>query len=158
MFFLVVGVILFDIVTGIIIDTFSALREEKGLTMDYHRTTSFIAGITDTDYEEIDPALKFKELNEEHQDMWNYVFFLAHLSAKSPAEYNGAESMISKQIALGDTTWMPANMSYLQQSIMNKQAAGEGEADQIGDLQRDVTALRTMVQLLTEKLSAPAAP
>ena len=41
---------------------------------------------------------------------------------------------------------------------MNKLAAGEGEADQIGDLQRDVTALRTMVQLLTEKLSAPAAP
>jgi hypothetical protein len=79
------------------------------------------------------------------------VFFLAHLNAKSPAEYNGAESMISKQIAMGDTTWMPANMSYLQQAIMNQQASGD-EGDAIGDLQRDVTALRTMVQQLTEKL------
>lgn len=81
------------------------------------------------------------------------MFFLAHLNAKSPADYNGAESMISRQIKMGDTTWMPANMSYLQQAIMNKQAAGADEGDAIGDLQRDVTALRTMVQQLTEKLS-----
>ena len=92
-----------------------------------------------------------EDINEEHQNMWNYVYFLAHLNKKSPAEYNGAESMISKQIGLMDTSWMPANMSYLQQAIMNQQASSD-EGDAIGDLQRDVTALRTMVQQLTEKL------
>lgn len=159
MFFLVVGVILFDIVTGIIIDTFSALREEKGETMSYLRDNSFISGIAYTDYEEIDPRLSFKELQEVDQNKWNYVFFIAHLEAKPESEYNGAESKIWKQIEMGDATWMPQGSSYQMQSILNQQAAeSAGEADAIGDLQKDVAALRTMLQHLTEKLTAPAAP
>merc|ERR1719181_1572383 len=137
MFFFAVGVILFDIVTGIILDTFGSLREEKADQMEYHRTTSFIAGITDTDYEEIDPQLKFKQLNDEHQNVWNYVFFLAHLNAKSPADYNGAETMIARMYAAGDTSWMPAGKSWLQQSIENAKNSDDA-GDEMGELKADV--------------------
>merc|ERR1711988_1434391 len=59
-FFFLLGVILFDIVTGIIIDTFSSLREE---TVD--------------------------RLILEDQPMWNYVLFMAYLRQKDSDSYSG---------------------------------------------------------------------
>ena len=60
MFFLVVGVILFDIVTGIILDKFGELREDSAARADYFSSTAFISGIENSAYEEVDSSFKFE--------------------------------------------------------------------------------------------------
>merc|ERR1711988_1652100 len=151
MFFLVVGVVLFDIVTGIILDKFGELREDTAARADYFGSTAFISGIENSAYEEVDSSFKFEVLNEEHQNRWAYVFFLAHLEVKSRAEYNGAETMVFKAIEANDTSWMPSNKSYFWQDFNNALNAAP-EEDPVEKLQEQVVALDKKIDILTGML------
>merc|ERR1712046_382244 len=83
LFFLVVGVILFDIVTGIIIDKFSAMREAD-LERDAWRVgTSFIAFIDRSWYEE--QGCKFEVLENEHQKWKTTCFSFRTFERRRPA-------------------------------------------------------------------------
>merc|ERR1711998_181013 len=95
-FFLFLGVILFDIVTGIIIDTFGALREETANRIEYLRDTAFISEIERSDYEEHGAEFKYEKLEGEDQHKWNYIFYIAHLRLKDPMFYTGSESEIAR--------------------------------------------------------------
>merc|ERR1719198_1563614 len=77
-FFFLLGVILFDIVTGLIIDTFSNLREDTANRLAYMLNTAFISDLERADYEEHGPDFKFDKLNAD-QNTWNYVYFMAYL-------------------------------------------------------------------------------
>merc|ERR1712054_105216 len=95
-FFFIVGVILFDVVTGVILDQFGSLREETNARMDFFQNTAFISGIEKGQYEEVHPSFSFDKLNSEDQDMWNYVFFISYINKKKINDLTGAESMIKK--------------------------------------------------------------
>ena len=69
-FFFLLGVILFDIVTGIIIDTFSSLREDTKNRMEYMLNTAFISDLDRAEYEELGPEFKFEKLQNIEQDMY----------------------------------------------------------------------------------------
>jgi hypothetical protein len=71
-FFIVIGVILFDIVTGIIIDTFGSMREEASARRETIKSQTFMAGIERSVIES--SKLNFDEINEVDQDKWNCEF------------------------------------------------------------------------------------
>ena len=73
LFFFVLGVILFDIVTGIIIDTFGALREATAERISYFQNTAFISELERRDYEELGPGFKLEKLENEEQPIRNYM-------------------------------------------------------------------------------------
>jgi hypothetical protein len=112
-FFLTVGVILFDIVTGIVVDTFAQLRESTDKKIEYHKTTAFISGMTRSEYEEY--GLDFDDLCQDEQWVWNYVHFMCYLRKKNHTEYNGAESMINAQILRQDISWLPKKNTVAMQ-------------------------------------------
>jgi hypothetical protein len=144
-FFLFLGVILFDIVTGIIIDTFGSLREDTATRIEYLRDTAFISDIERSDYEENGPEFKFEKLEKEDQDRWNYIFYLAHLRLKDPMYYTGAETVIFNKVKQKDTSWFPANKSWALQVMQNK-AGGEEDSDDSGALLKMLEDLKTEVQ------------
>eukprot|EP00622_Pseudochattonella_farcimen_P001912 FR736729.1.p1 GENE.FR736729.1~~FR736729.1.p1 ORF type:complete len:158 (+),score=42.33 FR736729.1:2-475(+) len=153
MFFLVVGVVPFDIVTGIILDKFGELREDSAARADYFSSTAFISGIENSAYEEVDSSFKFDVLNEEDQNRWAYVYFLAHLAKKGRAEYNGAETMVFKAIEENDTSWMPSNKSYFWQDFDNKQNAAP-DVDPVEVLQTTCNDLVTKIDALTSMVES----
>jgi len=137
-FFLVIGVILFDIVTGIIIDTFSSLREETAARFDQLKNSSFIADIDRATYDEL--GWSFDELNNLDQDKWGYVYLLCHLKTKDRDELTGAESMIYDKIKSTqslDISWLPEKISYKMQ-LANIEADLEDQGDIIADLKSDM--------------------
>ena len=73
LFFFVLGVILFDIVTGIIIDTFGALREATAERISYLGNTAFISELERGDYEELGPGFKLEKLENEEQPIRSYM-------------------------------------------------------------------------------------
>ena len=95
-FFLVIGVILFDIVTGIIIDKFGEHREITATRLDKIKNSTFIADIDRSTCDE--NGLDFDDINTRDQDMWNYVYLMAYLEFKDENEYTGAESMVNDAI------------------------------------------------------------
>ena len=104
-FFLVIGVILFDIITGIIIDKFSELREQTTKRLERLKNSTFISDIEKDTCDE--NGLDFYEINNIDQDKWNYLYLMAHLEFKNKDEYTGAESMIAFACKKYDISWLP---------------------------------------------------
>lgn len=152
-FFFIVGVILFDVVTGVILDQFGALREETGNRLDFFKETAFISGFEKSAYEEIHPSFIFEKLNNEEQDMWNYVFFVSYVNRKKTNELTGAESMIKDKMREKDITWLPTKNSYAKQEFLKKQNASASSEVSLDDLQRQVEDLQDQLVKKLEVIS-----
>ena len=126
-FFLVIGVILFDIVTGIIIDKFGEHREITATRLDKIKNSTFIADIDRSTCDE--NGLDFEDINTRDQDMWNYVYLMAYLEFKDEDEYTGAESMVNDAIKKSEISWMPQKMCWKMQ--LNDISADLEESDDL---------------------------
>ena len=135
-----------DIVTGIIIDTFSSLREDTKNRMEYMLNTAFISDLERADYEELGPEFKFDKLQTVDQDMWNYVLFMAHLRAKPSDSYSGAESEIARQIAAQDPSWFPDKKSWQKCKFEEGQEEDASDVldDRIIEIRAEVDATKTL--------------
>jgi hypothetical protein len=129
-FYIIVGVLLNNIVTGIILDTFGALREAQS-ERDYRlRNECFITGITRQRYESLD--LNFDELcswnDTSTNHVWNYVYFLQYLHNKDKDYFNGAESYVWEKLEAKDFRWIPSDRCWAIQNDGNKE--GKDQKDE----------------------------
>ena len=93
-FFLVVGVVFFDLCLGVVADAFSRLREREHAREKALRHTSFVADIDRHEYERRGPAYKFDRLDGE-QPWESYVLYIAYLRQKKPTG-TGARARIAR--------------------------------------------------------------
>ena len=105
-FFLILGILLFDMVTGIILDTFGALREEVAEREAILKNESFVSGLERKEIEEAG-GLNFDSINDSDQDVWDYIFFVIHLKSKNVSEMTGCESYVHECLENQDTKWIP---------------------------------------------------
>lgn len=69
-FYMILGVLLFNMVTGIILDTFQQLRHDMEERNDIMANENFISGINRAQYEELGPGYNFKTLCDHDQHLW----------------------------------------------------------------------------------------
>jgi len=106
-FFIVVGALLFNMVTGIIVDTFSALREESQQITKLQTEETFISGITRDMLENVD-GVTFDDIQDKHQHLWNYIYYSIYvLDRKHAEEYDGLETYVANCIENEDILWFP---------------------------------------------------
>lgn len=105
-FFLLVITILLNVIFGIIIDTFAALREKSQMQSEDMKNICYICGLNrqtlDRDTEE-----GFETHVLEDHLLWNYVYFLIHLQIKDESDMNGVESYIMEKFKMQETSWFP---------------------------------------------------
>lgn len=99
-----------SIITGIIIDTFSVLREESEVRQKDIDGYCLICGI---DRGTIDKKAKNKKgfkfhVKYEHSS-WNYIFYISYLEDKNNSEYLGLESYVQGKILKQEINWFPLN-------------------------------------------------
>jgi hypothetical protein len=134
-FFVTITIGLMNIVFGIMIDTFSQLREQQ-----QHRTSTItnsclICDITRADFAKGVHRLGAFErhISDEH-NLFSYLAFIAHTRLKDETEYNGVESYVSKCVQEGNISWLPNHMalsleSTLPDSGRSSEAGGMGTED-----------------------------
>ena len=146
-FFLILGILLFDMVTGIILDTFGALREEVAEREDTLKNVSFISGLERKEIEEIG-GLNFDSINESDQSVWDYIFFVIYLRNKSPSDMTGCETFVHECLEADDTSWVPNRTSL----VMERMGIGDdgGEDDEV--LMQKVEGLERGMRRLEELL------
>jgi len=125
-YFVWVGIVLVNIITGLMIDTFSKIREEKADRANKLLTVCFVCGMHRGAYEDLglepgSPSFA-QHLLYDH-DLWTYVFFLAYLKAKDPTEYNGIESYVRGEIDKMSLEWVPSRTSF----VLQDQGKGGGD-------------------------------
>jgi hypothetical protein len=105
LFFLFVNLILGNVFLGIIIDTFSELRNIQTENENDRKNICFICQLSsdaclarNIDFD--------KHVNNIH-NIWNYVYFLAYLHLSNPNSFNRVEDSVWKKLEEQDYSWLP---------------------------------------------------
>ena len=110
LYFAVCLVILFNVVFGIIIDTFSSLRADKLAKLSDTINKCFICGIDKKVFDRASdvPDGFGRHIREDHK-MWNYLYFIFYLWEQDKDDDDGMEYYVRHCIDDGDITWFPIN-------------------------------------------------
>lgn len=116
-FFVIVRLIFLNLIAGIIIDTFSDLRDELTNRDQDARTVCFICGLTKWQIEKKGQDFQ-KHINSKH-DKWRYMYFMTKLNQEDKDTFNGFEFSVYEKYQKDDTSWFP-NKDFLDSQTYNK--------------------------------------
>ena len=103
--------LVWQMVSGLIIDTFESLRKATEDIEDDMKKKCFICGLSK---EELEKYYLGKEGFEKHlkdHSIINYFFYIFYLEDKDSSEYSGLESYIKNEIDEDSTSWFPSGRS-----------------------------------------------
>ena len=103
--------IVWQMVSGLILDAFDNLRGDREEIEEDMETTCFICGLN---REKIEKYYIGKDGFEKHlQDhsVDNYLFYMLYLEEKDPNEYSGFESYVKENIDKESISWFPIERS-----------------------------------------------
>jgi len=108
---IILGVIMLNIVGGIIIDTFGSLREEESAKSQDMMDNCFICGNLKADFDRLRSQSSggFREHIKINHYMWNYMYFISFLRWKEKTDYSGIESYVAQKLDEEDLCWVPFN-------------------------------------------------
>jgi hypothetical protein len=108
LYFFFVGIIMLNIVFGIIIDTYSELRETKLEKEEKRDEFCFICGIERNKFDQLGPNEFENHIADggDH-DMWAYLKFIVFIIEQDADDDDGLESFIREAIDTGNLDWIP---------------------------------------------------
>ncbi|XP_060075349.1 inositol 1,4,5-trisphosphate receptor type 1-like [Ylistrum balloti] len=114
-FFIFITTIGLNIIFGIIVDTFSELRDLKWRTESDMKDTCFICSRNSYDFEHTGKGFDHHVRNE--HNMWAYVFFLIHLDDVKTSDYTAMELYVCKLVEEENYDFFPMNRALCLSSI-----------------------------------------
>ena len=106
-FFIIISTIGLNIIFGIIVDTFSELRDERYRIVDDMQSVCFICSLPSHDFDRHASGF-LHHIRKEH-NMWGYLLFAKYLDGKNPSEYTAFEAYVADQINRNEISWYPIN-------------------------------------------------
>merc|ERR1711988_208294 len=108
LYYVMVLIVLLNIVFGIIIDTFSELREEKKLQKEKTEDRCFICDIDKNKFEQLGAGSFDKHImmGGDH-NMWAYLQFIIFIEEQDQDDDDGLEAYIRECIATNNLDWFP---------------------------------------------------
>eukprot|EP00347_Sterkiella_histriomuscorum_P002926 403366261 len=104
----IILILIIQIISGIIIDTFSNLREKQKYIADDLANKCFICGMSREDIEKKEKSKNsFRYHVEMKHNEWHYIYYLTYLKQKPQLDYTGTESYIMEMINSQDNSWFP---------------------------------------------------
>jgi inositol 1,4,5-triphosphate receptor type 1/inositol 1,4,5-triphosphate receptor type 3 len=103
------GILFGNIISGIMLDSFGALRERNNELLHDKENFCYICNISRETLEK--NRISFQDHITDKHYLWNYVFFIYFLDKKSPTDYSGMEYQITTQYNKPDEEmvidWVP---------------------------------------------------
>ncbi|KAL4453083.1 hypothetical protein ABPG74_015314 [Tetrahymena malaccensis] len=116
-----VSLLLIEILSGIIIDTFASLREQQEEKNYDILNYCIICGQDRQSYDKIQLAKGFTHHSKYIHNIWHYVYYIAYIGDKEKTEYTGIESYVSSQLIQPDIQWFPNNRENQEQDMEGQQ-------------------------------------
>jgi len=159
LFFIVFSVILFNVVTGLIVDNFTQLRVESQERALYAKNECFVCGYSRGAFDDLGASYNFEEHIGMAHFTWNYVFFVYHLTNKNEDEYNGVESHVFDYYRQKNYDWIPTRTSWKIQAdelrVKKKQTAEMMLMTNVGKMVNELAQNQAKLEKDTrEKLEA----
>ena len=106
LFFVVVTFGLLNLLFGIIVDTFSSLREQSNAKTNIRENKCLVCGLSRQEFERREPGSWRRHYKEEH-NIWAYFSFLIHLQTKARTEFSGIENFVEDCHENRSLAWLP---------------------------------------------------
>ncbi|ELT91344.1 hypothetical protein CAPTEDRAFT_224137 [Capitella teleta] len=126
-FFIFITTIGLNIIFGIIVDTFSELRDLKWTAERDMRDTCFICSRGSYDFEHHGTGFEH-HINQEHH-IWAYIFFFIHLHDTKCSDYTALELFVFKLLSQEKYDFFPLNRA-LSLSLMDEDST-ESKVDDL---------------------------
>ncbi|BFZ19742.1 hypothetical protein BsWGS_22781 [Bradybaena similaris] len=130
-FFIFITTIGLNIVLGIIVDTFSELRDLKWTAESDMRDTCFICSRNSYDFEHHGKGFDH-HVRHEH-NMWSYIFFFIHLNGTKINDYTAMEMFVFKLLGKENYDFFPLDRA-LSLASMGKDATETKLDDLLGQV------------------------
>ncbi|XP_035825085.1 inositol 1,4,5-trisphosphate receptor type 3 isoform X3 [Aplysia californica] len=114
-FFICITTIGLNIIFGIIVDTFSELRDLKWRAESDMKDTCFICSRNSYDFEHHGKGFEH-HVKREH-NMWAYVYFILHLDDVKASDYTALELYVAKLVEKENYEFIPLNQALCLSSI-----------------------------------------
>ncbi|KAK3085572.1 hypothetical protein FSP39_005468 [Pinctada imbricata] len=114
-FFIFITTIGLNIIFGIIVDTFSELRDLKWRAESDMKDTCFICSRNSYDFEHHGKGFDHHVRNE--HNMWSYIFFLIHLEDVKTSDYTALELYVCKLVGTECYDFFPNNRALCLTSV-----------------------------------------
>ncbi|GFO23772.1 inositol 1,4,5-trisphosphate receptor type 3-like isoform x9 [Plakobranchus ocellatus] len=114
-FFIFITTIGLNIIFGIIVDTFSELRDLKWRAESDMKDTCFICSRNSYDFEHHGRGFDY-HVRWEH-NMWNYVYFIIHLDDVKESDYTALELYVAKLMKKENYEFMPLNRALCLSTV-----------------------------------------
>lgn len=108
-FFIFVNLICLQIIFGIIIDTFSQMRDEKAERDDDFNNICFVCGLTRADFENCKKNFDV-HVKMEH-NKWSYIYYVIYLENIDENEITPLEKWVLRQKMWYQVDWVPQRKS-----------------------------------------------
>jgi len=106
-FYVIIVVILLNIIFGIIIDTFGALRDESQSRKEHLLNYCFVCNLSQS---KLDSAFEW-HCNNEH-NLWDYLYFIFYLRARDHTLYTGPEQRVAQMLKTSDIGFFPVGRTF----------------------------------------------
>jgi hypothetical protein len=152
-FFVIVIIILLNVIFGIIIDTFAAMREVTESKMADMKSVCFICGYDRPTLDRSGSGFE-QHITKEH-NMWKYLFYVVYLLGKDPTEFTGLETFVFEKIEEEDMSVYPTDKALCLDADEEEEDPFQDAVNcQFDMLSGDMTILKkTVVEIKSDAIS-----
>lgn len=131
-FFLLVKIILYNILFGIIIDTFAQLRQQSNDMEDDKQNKCYICDHTRLTFDKMAEGGFTRHIAKDH-NLWKYVQYMVHLRQVDDSDYTGIESYVSYMFEIQDMSWLPRQQALCLDNAPSTATEEENEIEKINE-------------------------
>jgi hypothetical protein len=122
-YFIFIVVILGAVISGIIIDAFGEMRDDKAEQEEDMENVDFVSGIHRKEFDQC--GMEFEGYRTSYHNPVHYMYYKLYLRLKDKTEYNGQESYIDDMLSANDPSFLPAGRSGALEVAKGKAAEAE---------------------------------
>jgi hypothetical protein len=156
LFFVLVLIILMNVIFGIIIDTFSELRELKKKRLEHTVGTCFICGIEkmvmDRAADSLDKGFR-RHIREDHH-MWSYLKFMIFIWVQDQDDDDGLELYVRQCLESDDLSWFPMDKALCLKEVQDSQEGGQALPDRLAAVHADLGSAQKQQTELTDQIES----
>ena len=113
-FFIFIKLIFLNLIAGIIIDTFSDMRDELTKRRNDAYNVCPICGKSRWQLEK--EGILFRDHTNKNHSLWRYLYYMIRLRTVKASNFTGIEQYVSEKTNKDDSSWIPQNI-YLKDNV-----------------------------------------
>ena len=145
--------LIFEIVLGIIIDTFRMLREMEAEMYDDMDNKCFLCGKMRHVFDELpDEKDRYPGHTAYQHNHWYYIYYLGYLGDKAITEYTGNEQYIGRLYRRNEVNWLPQGraMSLEIEGEIDEMTLYDMILENINDTKKNLKTTRIYLKKLED--------